>query len=154
MVGAMGSWGVKALESDEGLEVLSMVATVVRGRDRVTADELLDAARDVGLLGGDPAVDEYLYDMTALALAEILTGDTAQLVDPDFGGTAFVATADGTAALIAWVTQLRDGDPEREFRELRMHDPRQEAHVAAVLDALRRMRNARNYQDGPEARLP
>ncbi|MDN3241458.1 hypothetical protein [Glycomyces tritici] len=139
----MGSWGVKALESDEGLEVLAMVEAAIRGRDRVTADELVGAARDEGLLGDDPAGDEYLYDMTALALAEILTGDTAQLADPGFGGTAFVATPEGTAALIAWVSQLRDGDPDREFRELRMDDPRQVAHVAAVLGMLGRMRDAR-----------
>lgn len=137
----MGSWGVKALESDEGLEVLAMVEDAASGRDAVTADELVTLARDVGLLGDDPAEDEYLYDMTALALAEILTGDTAQLADPGFGGTVFVPTAEGTAVLAAWVTQLRDGDPDREFRELRMGDPRQRAHVAAVLEALGRKRD-------------
>ncbi|RRR96798.1 hypothetical protein [Glycomyces terrestris] len=135
----MGSWGVKALESDEGLEVLALVQGLAQGRGRLTADELVAAARAEGLLGGDPAVDEYLYDMTALALAEILTGDTGQLVDPGFFGTAFAPTPEGTAALIEWVTQLRDGDPEREFRELRMHDPRQVEHVSKVLDGLGRL---------------
>jgi hypothetical protein len=134
----MGSWGVRALQSDEGLEVLAMVEAAVRGRDRVTADELVNAARDEGLLGDDPAEDEYLYDMTALALAEIITGDTAQLADPGFSGTVFVATPEGTAVLLAWVAQLRDGDPEREFRDLRMDDPRQVEHVDSVLEALGR----------------
>jgi hypothetical protein len=138
----MGSWGVRALESDEGLEVLALVEGLTRGRDQVTADDLAGAARDEGLLGDDPTVDEYLYDVTALALAEILTGVTEQLADPDFGGTVFVATPEGTAALIAWVTQLRDGDPDREFRELRMNDPRQVEHVAAVLGVLGRLRDS------------
>ncbi|MCD0446435.1 DUF4259 domain-containing protein [Glycomyces sp. A-F 0318] len=139
----MGAWGVKALESDEGLDVLALVEELAAGRDRVTADELVDAARAAGLLGDDPTVDEYLYDVTALALAEILTGDTEQLADPTFGGTAFVATPHGTAALIAWVTQLRGGDADREFCELRMHDQRQLGHVIAVFDALGRLRHAR-----------
>ncbi|MEU5870663.1 nuclear transport factor 2 family protein [Glycomyces sp. NPDC047369] len=135
----MGAWGVKALESDEGLEVLGMVEELTRGRDRVTADELVAAARAEGLLGDDPAVDEYLYDMTALALAEILIGDTAHLADPGFGGTGFVGTPEGTAALIGWLSQLRDGPSDREFRELRMDAPQHADHVNSILDALSRM---------------
>ncbi|MGI5218918.1 hypothetical protein [Nocardia sp. CA-290969] len=134
----MGAWGVKALESDEGLEVLALVEEVSAGRDQVTADELVNAARAEGLLGGNPAEDEYLYDVTALALAEILTGDTAQLGDPTLGGTVFVATPEGTAVLIAWLTQLRDAGEEREFRELRSSDSRQITHITAVLEALSR----------------
>ncbi|PRY59176.1 hypothetical protein [Glycomyces artemisiae] len=136
----MGSWGVKALESDEGLEVLDLVEGLTRDREQVTADELVAAAQESGLLGDDPAVDEYLYDMTALALAEILTGDTAHLADPDFAGTTFVATPAGTATLIEWLSQLHDGDPDREFRELRMHSPEHADHVTATLSALTRAR--------------
>ncbi|WP_344485020.1 hypothetical protein [Glycomyces endophyticus] len=44
------------------------------------------------------------------------------------------------AVLAAWVAQLRDGPEDREFRELRCGDPRQVAHVAAVLEALGRVR--------------
>lgn len=139
----MGAWGVKALESDEGLEVLALVEEISAGRDRVTAEELVNAVRAQGLLGDDPADDEYLYDVTALALAEILIGDTAQLADPMFGGTVFVPTSEGTAALITWLTQLRDAGADREFLELRSGDPRHMVHLAAVLEALSRAQDAR-----------
>ncbi|MEV0710364.1 hypothetical protein [Nocardia aurea] len=132
----MGAWGVKALESDEGLEVLALVEEISDGRDEVTADELVNAVRAEGLLGVDPAEDEYLYDVTALALAEILTGDTAQLADPTFAGTTFVTTSQGTCALITWLTQLRDAGDEREFRELRSNDPQHIIHLTATVEAL------------------
>jgi len=117
-----------------------MIERLTADREQVTADELVAAAQAAGLLGDDPAVDEYLYDMTALALAEILTGDTAHLADPDFAGTTFVATPAGTATLIAWLSQLQDGDPDREFRELRMDSPEHADHVTATLSALTRAR--------------
>ena len=132
----MGAWGVKALESDEGLEVLALVEEISDGRDEVTADELVNTVRAEGLLGVDPAEDEYLYDVTALALAEILTGDTAQLADPTFAGTTFVTTSQGTCALITWLTQLRDAGDEREFRELRSNDPQHIIHITATVEAL------------------
>ncbi|MET8797650.1 hypothetical protein ABZV91_14575 [Nocardia sp. NPDC004568] len=138
----MGAWGVKALESDEGLEVLALVEEIAEGRDRVTADDLVNAARTQGLLGDDPAEDEYLYDITALALAEVLTGDTAQLADPAFAGTAFVPTPEGTDVLITWLTRLRDAGAEREFVELRSSDPRHITHISAALGALRRTQGA------------
>lgn len=139
----MGAWGVKALESDEGLEVLALVEEISGGRGRVTADELVNAVRAEGLLGADPAEDEYLYDVTALALAEILIGDIAQLADPTFGGATFVPTSEGTATLITWLTRLRDADEDREFRELRSGDPRHIAHLTTALAALVRTQDAR-----------
>ncbi|MET8650414.1 hypothetical protein [Nocardia aurea] len=132
----MGAWGVKALESDEGLDVLALVEEISDGRDEVTADELVNTVRAEGLLGVDPAEDEYLYDVTALALAEILIGDTAQLADPTFAGTTFVTTSQGTCALITWLTQLRDAGDEREFRELRSNDPQHIIHLTATVEAL------------------
>ncbi|MGW0177955.1 hypothetical protein [Nocardia sp. NPDC003345] len=138
----MGAWGVKALDSDEGLEVLALVAEVAGGRDRVTADELVHAARAEGLLGADPATDEYLYDVTALALAEILTGDTAQLADPAFGGTVFAPTPDGTGVLITWLTQSIAPGADREFQDLWSGDPRHRGHILAVLAALDRTRDS------------
>ena len=132
----MGAWGVKALECDEGLDVLALVEEISDGRDEVTADELVNTVRAEGLLGVDPAEDEYLYDVTALALAEILIGDTAQLADPTFAGTTFVTTSQGTCALITWLTQLRDAGDEREFRELRSNDPQHIIHLTATVEAL------------------
>lgn len=133
----MGAWGVKALQSDEGMDVLSVVEETIAGRERVTADELIEAVRGEGLLGDDPDIDEYLYDVTAIALAEILTGDTAQLVDPAFGGVVFVATPEGVAELVEWLTRIRDGDEDdREIVELWEGDEEHAAHVAARLDAL------------------
>lgn len=140
---AVGAWGVKALESDEGLEVLALIEEISEGRDQVTADELVNAVRTAGLLGGDPTEDEYLYDVTALALAEILTGDTAQLADPTCGGTLFVSTPEGTAALVTWLRLLREAGVDREFLELRSSDPRHIAHLTTTLETLSRRRDAR-----------
>ncbi|WP_063057479.1 hypothetical protein [Nocardia sienata] len=139
----MGAWGVKALESDEGLEVVALVGEVSYGRAEVTADELVNAVRSEGLLGDDPAADEYLYDVTALALAEILTGDTAQLADPTFGQTVFVPTPEGIAVLVTWLTRLYGAGVNREFLELRSSDPRHSVHLTTVIGALGRIQDAR-----------
>lgn len=133
----MGSWGVKALESDNGLDVLNAVRELAAGRAAVTADELVAALRAEGFLGEDPAEDEYLYDVTALGLAEILTGDTDQLTPDTLGATTFERTPEGTAVLVDWLTRIRDADAEeREIVELWDGDEAFAAHVGARLAAL------------------
>lgn len=133
----MGAWGVKALQSDEGLDVLSLIEALAAQRDRVTADELVAAARDEGLIGDDPEDDEYLFDVTALALSEILTGDTDQFTESPFGGTSFEASPQGTRFLLAWLRRIQDSDEEeREYLELWEGDPEQAAHLEKTIAAL------------------
>lgn len=133
----MGAWGVRALQSDEGLELLSVIEGLAAERSSVTADELVAAARNEGFLGDDPGDDEYLFDVTALALSEILTGDTDQLADPVLGGVALEATAEGTRVLLAWLHRIRDSDEEdREYLELWEGDPEQAAHLEKTIAAL------------------
>ncbi|WP_416446991.1 hypothetical protein AB3K78_06670 [Leucobacter sp. HNU] len=133
----MGAWGVKALQSDEGLELLSAIERLAAERSSITADELVAAARSEGFLGDDPGDDEYLFDVTALALSEILTGDTGQLADPPLGGVAFEATAEGTGVLLSWLHRIRESDEEdREYLELWEGDPEQAAHLEKTIAAL------------------
>ena len=96
----MGAWGVKALQSDEGLDVLALIEELAEGRASLTADELVDAVQEEGLLGDDPSEDEYMFDVAALALAEILTGDVEQREDALFRETTFPVTPRGAAVLI------------------------------------------------------
>jgi len=56
----MGAWGIKALESDEGLDILTAIEDLLP-RDTLDLGELMAKFRE----------DDFLYDETVLALAEL-----------------------------------------------------------------------------------
>ncbi|SFE62776.1 protein of unknown function [Paenibacillus algorifonticola] len=68
----MGSWGTASLESDEGLDVLDALSKYAVDRQSIKLKELLVHYRELGLLAEDPEEEDFLYDNTAIALAEIV----------------------------------------------------------------------------------
>ncbi|KKO53200.1 DUF4259 domain-containing protein [Paenibacillus sp. DMB20] len=68
----MGSWGTASLESDEGLDVLDALSEYAMDRKSVKLKDLITHFRALGLLSEDPEEEDFLYDNTAIALAEIV----------------------------------------------------------------------------------
>ncbi|MFC9777189.1 DUF4259 domain-containing protein [Paenibacillus chitinolyticus] len=68
----MGSWGTASLESDEGLDVLHALTEYTTERKSVQLKELITHFREIGFLSEDPEEEDFLYDNTAIALAEIV----------------------------------------------------------------------------------
>ncbi|GIN90233.1 hypothetical protein J22TS1_12840 [Siminovitchia terrae] len=68
----MGSWGKASLESDEGLDVLDALIEYAMDRKSVKLKDLIAHYRKLGLLAEDPEEEDFLYDNTAIALAEIV----------------------------------------------------------------------------------
>ncbi|MFE4571785.1 DUF4259 domain-containing protein [Paenibacillus chitinolyticus] len=68
----MGSWGTASLESDEGLDVLHALTEYTTERKSVKLKELITHFREIGFLSEDPDEEDFLYDNTAIALAEIV----------------------------------------------------------------------------------
>ncbi len=134
----MGAWGIRALDSDEGLEVLSELADLVGDRDEVTLDELLAHLRAKGLLGPDPQEDEYLWDNTALAAAELLlesTDEGAIARDRMPRAVRITPTAEGVDALADHLQVIHEAAPEdREIKELWADESAWEERVTELLD--------------------
>ncbi|MBP1995477.1 DUF4259 domain-containing protein [Paenibacillus eucommiae] len=133
----MGAWGIKALESDEGLDLLSAIEELLPC-ETVDLAELMVKLR----------ADDFLYDETALGLAELY------IEFQENGGWEYeerslkqvqAFTADH-AALDALLQHLKDiwndiedGDPERDLAELWQETPSWDewrAHVLQLMEKL------------------
>ena len=68
----MGSWGVKALESDEGLDILYEFRNYCVENDKVIIGDLIEYFKEIGLLPKNSEEIDFLYDKTVMALAELL----------------------------------------------------------------------------------
>lgn len=68
----MGAWGKMALESDEGLDVLDALIKYAADSKSIKLKDLLSHYRELGFLSEDPDEEDFLYDNTAIALAEIV----------------------------------------------------------------------------------
>ena len=68
----MGAWGIKALESDEGLDMIGILTDEYLSKHSVlNLDEILELMKQEGMLGEDLSDIDFLYDNTAMALAEL-----------------------------------------------------------------------------------
>ena len=68
----MGAWGIKALESDEGLDMIGILTDEYLSKHSVlNLDEILELMKQEGMLGEDLSDIDFLYDNTAIALAEL-----------------------------------------------------------------------------------
>ncbi|WP_239625128.1 DUF4259 domain-containing protein [Paenibacillus sp. H1-7] len=61
-----------ALESDEGLDVLDALIKYAADSKSIKLKDLLSHYRELGFLSEDPDEEDFLYDNTAIALAEIV----------------------------------------------------------------------------------
>ncbi|MGX1931278.1 DUF4259 domain-containing protein [Flagellimonas sp. 2504JD4-2] len=68
----MGSWGIKALESDNGLDVIEFLEDLYSGKTALVLSEIVSSFVEEGLLGKDSDEIDYFYDNTAISVAELL----------------------------------------------------------------------------------
>ena len=70
----MGAWGIKALESDEGLDVVDVLREYLEefeDKKEITLKEIIDLMIEQGMLGETFEEIEFLYDNTAMAVSEL-----------------------------------------------------------------------------------
>lgn len=128
----MGAWGIKALESDQGLDILGFLKVhYLSGHTAVKLEDVISVLKEEGLLGETFEQIDSLYDNTAMALAELYLEwvDTGKL-DYDSENetpvwtkvTDFTASQDALDFLLRYLYDIRnevpDEDDEREIVEL------------------------------------
>ena len=70
----MGAWGIKALESDEGLDVVDILREYLEkfeDKKEITLKEIIDLMIEEGMLGETFEDIDFLYDNTAIAILEL-----------------------------------------------------------------------------------
>ena len=68
----MGAWGIKALESDEGLDVIDILENeYIPEHSIMNLEEIIQLMRDEIMLGKDLTEVDFLFDNTAIALTEL-----------------------------------------------------------------------------------
>ena len=78
----MGAWGVKALDSDEGLDVLDEFTDYCIENDEIKIGDLLEYFKEAGLLPENPEEIDFTYDHTVMVLGELLKeyNDTGKVI--------------------------------------------------------------------------
>ncbi len=67
----MGSWGYRALESDEGLEVIDSIKELSETDSNLTLSSIITQFQEEGALPNTRDDIDFYYDITALALVEL-----------------------------------------------------------------------------------
>ncbi|GED16800.1 DUF4259 domain-containing protein [Aneurinibacillus migulanus] len=136
----MGSWGKASLESDEGLDVLEALIKYVVDRESVKLKDLITHYRELGLLSEDPEEEDYLYDNTAIALAEIVCAyiENGKTKYEELSGLKeIVWETEELLELKQLVQQVLDNKGgERELYELREDDSDWMKHMENVIRIL------------------
>lgn len=136
----MGSWGTASLESDEGLDVLEALIKYVVDRESVKLKDLITHYRELGLLSEDPEEEDYLYDNTAIALAEIVCAyiENGKTKYEELSGLKeIVWETEELLELKQLVQQVLDNKGgERELYELREEDSDWMKHMENVIRIL------------------
>ncbi len=136
----MGSWGKASLENDEGLDVLEALIKYVVDRESVKLKDLITHYRELGLLSEDPEEEDYLYDNTAIALAEIVCAyiENGKTKYEELSGLKeIVWETEELLELKQLVQQVLDNKGgERELYELREDDSDWMKHMENVIRIL------------------
>lgn len=126
----MGAWGVKALESDEGLDAIDILTNeYVPEHPVLDLGEIIELMKEEVMLGADFSQIDFLFDNTAMALAELYFQwkDGGKL---EYGTeesvwnkvTGFTASKEALDFLLRQLTDIKnevpDEDGEREIVEL------------------------------------
>ena len=127
----MGSWGVKALESDNGLDLIFLLKSdYLPKHKKLTLGGLIGFLKEEGFLGETVSEIDFLYDNTAIALAELYSEwqETGKLNYDDEDSNVWSAITNFSASATARKDLLRrlrsiknqvpDEDGEREIVEL------------------------------------
>jgi hypothetical protein len=132
----MGAWGILALESDEGLDVVDALARLVAGQPEgavvLTLGEMISLMKGEEFFGGDFEEIDFLYDNSAMALAELYlhfqeNGELDYDDEEEAGNLrkrvkSFTADEASLDFILHYLTDIRDEKPdadgEREIVEL------------------------------------
>lgn len=123
----MGAWGIKALESDEGLDMIGILTDEYLSKHSVlNLDEILELMKQEGMLGEDLSDIDFLYDNTAMALAELYfqwKDDGKLNYDTDNSiwckVTDFTASKKALAFLLRQLTDIKNEVPDEDgIREI------------------------------------
>lgn len=135
----MGAWGYKALESDEGLDVVDFIRDYAETKypDTIQIDlklsEVINALKEAGFFGETWAEIDFFYDHSAMALSELylMFKETGELDYPDEENEArdlkkriqsFTGDTASFDFLLRYLTDIKnevpDEDGEREIVEL------------------------------------
>ena len=116
----MGAWGIKALERDEGLDVLDILKNEYVPEHLVMdLGEMIELMKEEVMLGSDFSQIDFLFDNTAMALAELYFQwkDNGKL-DYDHEEaiwdkvTGFTASKEALAFLLRQLTDIKNEVPE------------------------------------------
>ncbi len=123
----MGAWGIKALERDEGLDVLDILKNEYVPEHLVMdLGEMIELMKEEVMLGEDLSDIDFLYDNTAMALAELYFQwkDNGKL-DYDYEEaiwdkvTGFTASKEALAFLLRQLTDIKNEVPDEDgIREI------------------------------------
>lgn len=131
----MGAWGIKALESDDGLDVIDALEDYITQKPEekveLTLGEVIAELKG-SLLGDGMEQVDFLYDNTAMALAELYL-DFSETGEMNYDNEetekslrnrvkSFTADQASIAFILRYLTDIRDevpdDDDERETVEL------------------------------------
>ncbi len=123
----MGAWGIKALERDEGLDVLDILKNeYVPEHPVMDLGEMIELMKEEVMLGSDFSQIDFLFDNTAMALAELYFQwkDNGKL-DYDHEEaiwdkvTDFTASKEALAFLLRQLTDIKNEVPDEDgIREI------------------------------------
>ena len=123
----MGAWGIKALERDEGLDVLDILKNeYVPEHPAMDLGEMIELMKEEVMLGSDFSQIDFLFDNTAMALAELYFQwkDNSKL-DYDHEEaiwdkvTGFTASKEALAFLLRQLTDIKNEVPDEDgIREI------------------------------------
>ncbi len=68
----MGAWGIKALESDAGLDVIDFLEVYYDGKKDLILSEIIELFLKEDFLSNDENNIDFLYDNSAISLAELI----------------------------------------------------------------------------------
>ncbi|MFB6366174.1 DUF4259 domain-containing protein [Paenibacillus elgii] len=127
----MGSWGYKALESDEGLDVVDFLEDYIQNHldfNHLKLSKIVIAMKNHGFFGETFDDIDFFYDNSAMALAELYimyldNGKFCNIGSEFVKVHSFTADEESLKFILRYLTDIRDevkdADGIREIVELR-----------------------------------
>lgn len=123
----MGAWGYKALESDEGLDVVDFLQGYVQNHldsNHLKLSEIVTTMKNSGFFGETFDDIDFFYDTSAMALAELylMYLDTGRFYDAEsefIKVRSFTADEESLKFILRYLTDIRDEVPDADnIREI------------------------------------
>ncbi|QSB09801.1 DUF4259 domain-containing protein [Lysinibacillus fusiformis] len=117
----MGAWGYKALESDEGLDVVAFLQDFMeqhKESNEITLSGIIQAMKQQGFFGKTFEEIDFFYDISAMALAELysqyLNTGTIYGQERKDGEIQWVADEGSLTFLLRYLQDIRDEIPDQQ----------------------------------------